>query len=572
MSWNTCGLPDNGLFPEAYTVREVLRDSNVSTILLGFDAVAETDVVIKCFKPEAKGAYLREIGTSFDIHHPNLVTCLNTFYRTDGLACIVYEYLSGGSLLDLLEKQGIADYPTIIACLRAMLTVLGHLHRHERIHCDLKPENIMLRVKDYGQTEFVLIDMGAACPFREAQESQHVLGTPAYIAPERIKNHFFFNSDLYSLGVVAFEMATGKRPFTGTVEELTHANLSDIPPLSGISPFFLRDFIDHLLVKNPQQRIRSADVALHLLDTANAQTYQHKITAFVPAQYRPMQWVLPISEPPTALHCFHVDDYVLMGLVYAHYVRIIDPLYPDVPYKILLSSSPLQVLSANQLVYATPSRIQLLNLRDGKELLIKECLNDLKTWSVQYGRLVWSNAYYTFYEDFVAKPTVKSSAISYLFQSEPILLADGSFATSEGMANNKIVLRDECSDTLTEWDLADPVIAISHSDVMVMAVTLSLSPHISYTIWCLVYGCPPRKLDLPADARQITTMDGYAFWLRGDTELHSCGVNLQPQALTTYDFRVTDFAVSYDRRFICIAYKDEAQQLFLTILKLRAAS
>ena len=89
-------------------------------------------------------------------------------------------------------------------CLHDILNVLIYLHALNRIHCDIKPENIFLRPKLDGQFEFVLGDLGAACFIREAREGQHVIGTPAYIAPERIRNQFFFNSDLYSLGVVAF--------------------------------------------------------------------------------------------------------------------------------------------------------------------------------------------------------------------------------------------------------------------------------------------------------------------------------------------------------------------------------
>jgi serine/threonine-protein kinase len=163
----SCELPDIGIFPEHYEIREVLRESMVSTVLLAHDFDVQTDVVIKCFKPSAKGAYLREIAAAFDLNHPNLVLCLNTFYRQDGVPCIVYEYLSGGSLMDLLANQQRIGLASSIACLKDMLGVLAYLHSGNRIHCDLKPENILLRPKPNGDYDFVLIDLGAACFLRD---------------------------------------------------------------------------------------------------------------------------------------------------------------------------------------------------------------------------------------------------------------------------------------------------------------------------------------------------------------------------------------------------------------------
>jgi serine/threonine-protein kinase len=232
--WNDCELPDNALFPDNYKITEVIRESASSILLLAHDSIINNQVVIKCFKSEIKKTYLREINAVFDLQHPNLVRCLNTFHRTDGLACIVYEYLAGGSLTNLLDTKTPLPLQTIVACLRDILNALIYLNASNRIHCDIKPDNILLRPKAGGRVDYVLIDLGAACFLREAQEGRHVTGTPAYIAPERIKNKFFFNSDLYSLGVIAFEMCTGTRPFTGTVDEITKANLSDIPSLEAI--------------------------------------------------------------------------------------------------------------------------------------------------------------------------------------------------------------------------------------------------------------------------------------------------------------------------------------------------
>lgn len=572
---NDYELPDNGLFPEQYSVREIIRDGASSTIFRGYDAIADNDVVIKCFKPSAKGAYLREIGAAFDIQHPHLVSCLNTFHRTDGAACIVYEYLAGGSLATVLETQAV-DVHTITACLQAVLSALIYLNSVNRIHCDIKPENILLRPKTDGQVDYVLIDLGAACFLREAQEGQHVTGTPAYIAPERIKNRFFFNSDLYSLGVIAFEMCTGKRPFTGTVDELTQANLSEIPSLSEIEPPALRDFIDHLLVKRPQQRIASADLALTLLNKAinniEGSSNQASFDSPVPNPEGEVEkWALPAdNEELLALHCFHVNDQALIGLVYSHYVDIIDPLNPQYPFKTLLTGYPIQILGNNTLAYATPSRIQMVDLSNSCEWLVKERLDDLKAWHVTDGKLLWSNAYYRFYEDFNANSLVKFGVPNYLFNSEINVLENGSFVSSEGLANNKIVLRDENVNVTQEWLLDDSVIGLSHHNASILAVTLNLNNNNAYTLWRLTVNQSTQKLTLSDNISQILCINGAVFWLANKTELNYCDAALQPQTLNTFANSVFKFAVSHDHRFVVIGYKDDENKVFFTLLKTRA--
>jgi len=568
--WNNCELPDNSLFPEQYSVRKVIRDSPVSIILLGWDSSMDCDVVIKCFNPSAKGAYLREISSAFDINHPNLVRCLNTFHRTDGIVCIVYEYLAGGNLLDFLQARGKIGLQTIIACLTAILNALVYLNSLNRIHCDIKPENILLRPKADGQADYVLADLGAACFLREAREGHHVTGTPAYMAPERIKDKFYFNSDLYSLGIIAYEMATGKRPFTGAVDKLTQANLSEIPSLAEIQPPVLRDFIDHLLVKNPQQRVSSALLALGLLDKVVEQTNRLDANSALVSESDFTGLDMPFNkgEELVTLYCLHVHGYTLIGLGFPHYVAIFDPLHPGHPFKTVLTSYPLQILGSDSFAYATPSRIQWLALNDFHEWLVKDRLNDLKAWHLENGRLVWGNSFHKFYDDFSGDANIKFGVPNYLFKLEAAIFASGSFVATEGIANNKIVLRTVNAKTEQEWLLDEPVIALGHHDTAVLAVTLGMETGISYTIWCLKTGHPNKKLVLPENISQILCVNGVAFWLEHNKVLRCCGTSLRPQTLTTFAASVFKFAVSYDHRFMVVGYKESDSRLFMTVIKI----
>jgi serine/threonine protein kinase len=555
--WNDCELPDNALFPDNYKITEVIRESASSILLLAHDSIINNQVVIKCFKSEIKKTYLREINAVFDLQHPNLVRCLNTFHRTDGLACIVYEYLAGGSLTHLLDTQTPLPLQTIVACLRDILNALIYLNASNRIHCDIKPDNILLRPKAGGRVDYVLIDLGAACFLREAQEGRHVTGTPAYIAPERIKNKFFFNSDLYSLGVIAFEMCTGTRPFTGTVDEITRANLSDIPSLEAIKSTELRDFIDYLLEKNPHHRLETATLALQLL------------TKTMQLPQRSNNTASNNEQEPLDIKCFVINTHYLVALVYSHHIAIINPLKPSKQaIKTLLTSQPIQVLANDLFAYATCSRIQIINLNDFSQVTIKEKISDLKTWHINHNKLLWSNSYHCFYESLNENAAIRFEAANYLFKSEMTILSNGDFVLSEGMANNKIVFRDEQGALLQEIQLDDPIVALNHHNNEVLAISTNLTAHNTYSLWQLSKNQAAKKLVLAGLINKLQCINGSAFWINEDNQLQCCDSGLNLKTLNTFTDNIINFAVCYQHRFMAVYYKDDNQQPFITVLKI----
>ncbi len=569
--WTGSKLPNSGMFPEHYSIREALRDGPSSTLLLTYDAVSCRDVVIKYFKPSAKGAYLREIRAVFDLQHPNMLHCLDTFHSADGMACIVYEYLSGGSLSALLANQQPLASDTILACLRSLLEALVYLHGLNRIHCDIKPENILLRPTADGNVEFVLIDLGAACFLREALQGRHVTGTPSYIAPERIHNRFFFNSDLYSLGVIAYEMCTGKRPFNGTVEEITQANLTQIPSLTGIRPPALRDFIDHLLVKNPQKRIANAALALSMLNNASQPTKQQAFPSGA-NENNGGNSTFPVNGQPLTLHCFHVNGFPLVALAYPQHVEIINPSQPEHPHQVLVTAYPLQILGNHKFAYSTPSRIQIVDLRDGSEQLVKERLADLMTWHVAMPKLVWSDTFHHFYNDLRTGEVVSFTLADYLCNTKIAILSDGGVVTSEGPTNNKIVLRAKHAKLKREWQLTDMVVALGHNGTHLLAMTMSLGNPTQHSLWCLGITQLSQKLVLEGHISQALCANGTMFWLTDNAVLSCCGPTLRPETLHTFALGLFKLAVSYDHCFIAAGQKTGDHKLFITLLKNQTAT
>jgi serine/threonine protein kinase len=548
--WQDCALPDNNLFPKEYTVLELLRESSTSSVLIGIDEKTGYKVIIKCFKQHAKGAYLREIGAAYDMKHHHLVRCLNTFHRTDGESCLVYEYLSGGSLSDYLASRGNLSIDLVFRCLHDILAALIYLHALNRIHCDIKPENIFLRPTSDGQFEYVLGDLGAACFLREAQEGHHVTGTPAYIAPERIRNQFFFNSDLYSLGIVAFELCTGYRPFTGNVEEITQANLAQIPSLEAIKYQPLRDLIDHLLTKSPQKRIETASTAYAYLSKLQKQFGDARAEPkFIPLQRsesKVQQLNLPLEDNVLGLNCFHVAGRVYIALTYATYTDIIDLQFPSHVLKTLTNTHSIQVTGVATLVYATPTRIQQLDLNTMATTTLIDKVNGPKNFHYNNNKLVFTDDFNVCYHNLKNGANFSFRSPSYLFDPEICLFETESFCMSEGLANDKLVKRDGTGVVIFSWVLDGPLLAMTRSEDIVLGVTLNVKDHNKYSIWCLNETEEAKKSILSDQIKQISCIGNAVYWLTQETKLYCCGVDLQQKLLGNFTQTTTHFAVSFD--------------------------
>ena len=214
----------------------------------------------------------REARAAGRLSHPNIVTVYD-FGEENGRYFIAMEYLEGGTLRDRIQG-GIAlppDEAIGIAC--QVLGALTHAHTHNVVHRDVKPDNI--HILPDGQVK--LTDFGIARLTEEASLTGdgQVFGTPSYMSPEQIEGRSIdFRSDLFSLGVVLYEMLAGRKPFTGdSVVSITYAIMhAEPPPLVGVS-FAVEQVVMRALSKDPALRFQSAEEmrrALRAADTTPA--------------------------------------------------------------------------------------------------------------------------------------------------------------------------------------------------------------------------------------------------------------------------------------------------------------
>lgn len=224
--------------------------------------------------------FLRELRFLLSLQHPNIVTCHALEHMTTG-RYLVMDYCEGGTLRSLVD-DGVQLHP--VQAFKLVLDILAgleHAHNRDIIHCDIKPENILLSLDADGWMARIT-DFGIARLVQDiVSESAGNTGSPAYMAPERFYGQYSHSSDLYSVGVLLYELVVGHRPFSGTPTELMSAHLNQPVKLPEQLSASLKLVILTALQKLPGRRYRSALDMAQALEAAiqdpmlQAQLAQH---------------------------------------------------------------------------------------------------------------------------------------------------------------------------------------------------------------------------------------------------------------------------------------------------------
>ena len=254
-----------------YMIKDILGQGGWSIVYRGIHATLHLPVAIKMLKHDlAMDSYFsekfqNEAHVIARLNHENIVHLYDIEYLYKTIF-IIMEYLEGVSLEYVLENMPRMSFPSVLDILLQVCRGLAYAHENGIVHQDIKPANIFLQAGNKAK----IVDFGLACPTGTEDESD-LPGTPYYMAPEQIEGESVDQrTDIYSLGITAFEMATGRRPFENLpVQEILRCHKEEpIPDLQTYNPNLPVQFcelVQKATMKDPKDRYQTVAELLNQL-------------------------------------------------------------------------------------------------------------------------------------------------------------------------------------------------------------------------------------------------------------------------------------------------------------------
>lgn len=249
--------------PHHRLIKRITR-TGMSSVYLAEALENHQQVIIKLldFDPEDENRtvitkrFLQEFDLLKNLHHRNIVN-IHERYSTNDYSCLIMEYLSGGDLSIKIANNEVGTFEAI-EYLTQITSALDAVHKLNIIHRDLKPRNILFR----ADNTLAISDFGIAIQSDKSFGLTHqgiILGTPYYMSPEQIDNSYIDQrSDLYSLGVIFYEMLTGEKPFRGnSLMKIFYSHINDPVPYLPERQAKYQPLINCLLAKRPQDRFEN---------------------------------------------------------------------------------------------------------------------------------------------------------------------------------------------------------------------------------------------------------------------------------------------------------------------------
>jgi serine/threonine-protein kinase len=302
-------LGDNSVIDGRYRILGHLGSGGMADVYHAEDTHLERPVALKLLyrrfaqDKEFVERFRREASAAAALQHPNVVSVYDRG-EFDGTYYIAMEFCEGSSLKDVIVREAPLDCARAIDIAKKILLAARFAHRRGVIHRDLKPHNVIIHPSDTGD-EVKVADFGIArAGASEITEVGAIMGTAQYLSPEQAQGHAVNEaSDLYSIGVVLFEMLTGSPPFDGdSAVAIALKHVSEAPPspreLRPELPPELEAVVLKSLGKDPAQRYRDADSFIRDLDVARQSLDGRPVDSETTAMFAPAHEADGGTPPP----------------------------------------------------------------------------------------------------------------------------------------------------------------------------------------------------------------------------------------------------------------------------------
>ncbi|MHB8872874.1 MAG: serine/threonine-protein kinase [Myxococcaceae bacterium] len=274
-----------------FTILEPLGVGGMGKVYKALQAPLDRVVALKVLNPGYamnkdpgfQRRFFLEASLTAKLHHPNTITVHDYGRTDDGIFFIAMEYVEGVTLAQVLVKEGPMAAGRALHVAQQICRSLREAHKLGVVHRDLKPANVMIINEDTERDQVKVLDFGLVKSFlpedrpapdeTELTQAGVLLGSPMYMAPEQAKNQSDPRSDVYSLGVVLFQMIAGRAPFVGKESiEVIVKHLREKPPaLSSLAPGVppeVEAVVMRCLEKDPEHRYQSMDALLEAMREA----------------------------------------------------------------------------------------------------------------------------------------------------------------------------------------------------------------------------------------------------------------------------------------------------------------
>jgi len=293
-----------------YQLSRIVASGGMATIYAALDLRLDRQVAVKIMHPHLAQdekfveRFIREAKAAASLSHPNIVAVLDQGWNQGGTPCvfIVMELVEGATLRDYLNEQGALSVERVLQLLMPVSSALATAHRIGIVHRDIKPENILvskegrIKIADFG------LARGALLGATMTAESSVILGSVSYLSPEQVQRGIAdARSDVYSLGIVTFELLTGQKPYQGEDPvQIAIRHVNDRVPAPSTLNSSISAEIDDLVLRatdtDPDKRPRDCGVFLEELRALSEKIDPRKRQLSLELDLPPLPLKQPVRE------------------------------------------------------------------------------------------------------------------------------------------------------------------------------------------------------------------------------------------------------------------------------------